>query len=88
MNKKSIFLGSIAVLGLSVALFLITPAFARTGFGRMMMGGNYSGQNWGPNGCPMFDGDERGNVGNNGNARGMMNWGGNSNYGGMMGNWR
>ena len=75
MSKKSILLGSVAVLGLFVALALITPALARSGFGNMM-GGNYSGQNWGTNGCPMFDGNERGNVGNNGN-----DWG-------MMGNWR
>jgi hypothetical protein len=85
MNKKSILLGSVVVLGLFVALALITPAFARSGFGRMM--GNYNGQNWGSNGCPMFDGDERGSVNNNGNnGWGMMN--GNGNYGGMMGNWR
>lgn len=86
MNKKNIFLGSIAVLGLFVALSLISPVFARSGFGSMM-GGNYSGQNWGSNGCPMFDGDERGAVNNNnGNGWGMMN--GNGNFGGMMGNWR
>ncbi|TSA45807.1 hypothetical protein D4R51_01215 [bacterium] len=83
MNKKSILLGSVAILGLFVALFLITPAFALSGFGRMM-GGNHSGQNWGQSGYQMFHGNGRGNVGNN--SWGMMNE--NGNYGGMMGNWR
>lgn len=82
MNKKSTLLGLVAVLGLFVVLFLITPVFARSGFGQMM--GNYNGQNWGPNGCPFLNSSDRGNVGNNGNGWGMMNG-----YGrGMMENWR
>ncbi len=86
MNKKGILIGSIAVLGLFVALFLISPVLARSGFGRMMGGNYYSSQDWGPNGCPMFGGNER-EYRNNG--WGMMNWNGNGNYGrGMMRNWR
>ena len=75
MSKMNIFLGSIAVLGLFAVLFLITPVFSHNGYGYMM--GNYNGQNIGSNGCPMFDGDERGAVNSN-----------NTNDWGMMGNWR
>jgi hypothetical protein len=70
--SKTILLGSAAVLGIFVFLFLISPVFTGFGFGSMM-GGSYYGQNRGSNGCPMFDGDEGGAINNN--------WG-------MMGNWR
>jgi hypothetical protein len=69
---KTILLGSVAVLGLLAFLFLASPIFA--GFGRgTMMGGRYTGQNWGPGSCHSFGG-YNGETRNN-------NWG-------MMGNWR
>jgi len=70
--SKTILLGSVAVLGIFIFLFLISPVFSDFGYGPMM-GGRYSGQNWGPNNCPAFNG-YNGGYRNNG-------WG-------MMGNWR
>ncbi len=81
--NKSFLIGSIAVIGLFVALLFMAPVLAHSGFSQMM-GNSYNGQNWDQSDCPFFNG--RGTFNGDNNGGGMMNWNGNGNYGGMMGN--